>query len=143
MRKYALAGTKARRKAGYITIWRRIKSDAFFVASQKMEILLAVISFSLTILTVQMYMVETRDDQLEVTAAALILLTLFGAVLSFIALAHEQGCNEKAVFVRSLIERRRNKPPRRARARKVNQPSAGASLHSPASPVGSEGSAGT
>jgi hypothetical protein len=109
MLKYSLAGRRARRRANYITIWKRVKSDAFFASGQKTEIVLGVIAFSLMILTIQLYMIEAGDGEIEGGAASVILFALFGACLSFTALMRENGCNEKAVELRSRIERRRER----------------------------------
>jgi hypothetical protein len=113
-----LLGRNARRRANYVELLKRIRNDTHFTSCQQAEIIITVATFSLMILTVQMYMIGTVTDELSILDASVVLFGLFGFCVALGYLAREHALNERATFVRVEIERTRKKPPRRARARK-------------------------
>jgi hypothetical protein len=126
LRRAALSGRRARRRANYIDIWRRVKSDEYFASRQRSEIVLAIFTFTLLILAVQLLTLEGANAVLDLGEVAVISFALIADLALFLTMVWETACNQRATEYRIRIERRRRRPPRRARARRINRPSAGA-----------------
>jgi hypothetical protein len=104
--RYFLSGNRARKKWGYIEIWKRVKSDSYFMGCQTQEIVMLVFTTSYgVLLIVSIGLIPGGWKQQLVVVFPLALVGLAnGAVYVW-----ETMCNKKAIRVRMLLERKERK----------------------------------
>lgn len=138
---YAEINAKTRRKNNFIAIWKRIRSDEYFVARQKVEVLQMVMISTIAIVVLQLYdlggrrfyiagLVKASREE-NVWNVTIILFVVLESALSFLFMK-ETAYNQRALLYRMRTERR--KSPRQAGAKRANSLSAGAGPRSAGPP---------